>query len=53
MPIWLILSTVVRFWLKGSAKELKEAYSKPYLLVDATDASAFSDVAYQLLEMAN
>lgn len=34
---------------KGSAKELKEAYSKPYLLVDATDASAFSDVAYQLL----
>lgn len=35
---------------KGSAKELKEAYSKPYLLVDASDASAFSDVAYQLLE---
>jgi len=35
--------------VKGSAKELKEAYSKPYLLVDATDASAFSDVAYQLL----
>ncbi|VED93149.1 antibiotic transport system ATP-binding protein [Streptococcus equinus] len=34
---------------KGSAKELKEAYSKPYLLVDASDASAFSDVAYQLL----
>lgn len=35
--------------VKGSAKELKEAYSKPYLLVDASDASAFSDVAYQLL----
>lgn len=34
---------------KGSAKELKETYSKPYLLVDASDASAFSDVAYQLL----
>lgn len=34
---------------KGSAKELKEAYSKPYLLVDASDISAFSDVAYQLL----
>ncbi len=34
---------------KGSAKELKEAYSKPYLLVDASDASAFSDVACQLL----
>lgn len=34
---------------KGSAKELKEAYSKPYLLVDASDASVFSDVAYQLL----
>lgn len=34
---------------KGSAKALKEAYSKPYLLVDASDASAFSDVAYQLL----
>ncbi|SEI68367.1 ABC transporter ATP-binding protein [Streptococcus equinus] len=34
---------------KGSAKELKEAYSKPYLLVDASDVSAFSDVAYQLL----
>ncbi|QIM46204.1 ATP-binding cassette domain-containing protein [Streptococcus ruminicola] len=29
---------------KGSAKELKEAYSKPYLLVETSDVAAFSDL---------
>lgn len=29
---------------KGSAKELKETYSKPYLLVETSDVAAFSDL---------
>lgn len=29
---------------KGSAKELKETYSKPYLLVETSDLAAFSDL---------
>lgn len=29
---------------KGSAKELKETYSKPYLLVETIDVAAFSDL---------
>lgn len=29
---------------KGSAKELKETYSKPYLLVETSDVAAFLDL---------
>ena len=29
---------------KGSAKELKETYSKPYVLVETSDVAAFSDL---------
>lgn len=34
---------------KGSAKELKETYSKPYLLVETSDVAAFSDLDYKRL----
>lgn len=34
---------------KGSAKELKETYSKPYLLVETSDVAAFSDLDRKLL----
>lgn len=36
--------------VKGSAKELKEAYSKPYLLLETDNLAAFSDIDYKLLE---
>ncbi|MBT0930771.1 ABC transporter ATP-binding protein [Streptococcus lutetiensis] len=35
---------------KGSAKELKERYSKPYLLIETDNITAFSDIDYKLLE---
>ena len=35
---------------KGSAKELKETYSKPHLLIETNDTAAFSDVDYKCLE---
>ena len=35
---------------KGSAKELKERYSKPYLLIETDNVTAFSDIDYKLLE---
>ena len=35
---------------KGSAKELKERYSKPYLLLETDNLAAFSDIDYKLLE---
>ncbi|KFN88640.1 ABC transporter ATP-binding protein [Streptococcus equinus JB1] len=35
---------------KGSAKELKERYSKPYLLIETDNIAAFSDIDYKLLE---
>ncbi len=35
---------------KGSAKELKETYSKPYLLLETDNLAAFSDIDYKLLE---
>ncbi|MCY7161510.1 ABC transporter ATP-binding protein [Streptococcus lutetiensis] len=35
---------------KGSAKELKERYSKPYLLIEMDNITAFSDIDYKLLE---
>ena len=35
---------------KGSAKELKEGYSKPYLLIETDNITAFSDIDYKLLE---
>ncbi|MCO4465810.1 ABC transporter, ATP-binding protein [Streptococcus infantarius subsp. infantarius] len=34
---------------KGSAKELKETYSKPCLLVETSDVAAFSDLDRKLL----
>lgn len=36
--------------VKGSAKELKERYSKPYLLIETDNITAFSDIDYKLLE---
>ncbi|MBT0923575.1 ABC transporter ATP-binding protein [Streptococcus lutetiensis] len=35
---------------KGSAKELKERYSKPYLLIETDNITDFSDIDYKLLE---
>lgn len=35
---------------KGSAKELKERYSKPYLLIETDNITTFSDIDYKLLE---
>lgn len=35
---------------KASAKELKERYSKPYLLIETDNITAFSDIDYKLLE---
>ena len=35
---------------KGSAKELKERYSKPYLLIKTDNIAAFSGLDYKLLE---
>ena len=35
---------------KGFAKELKERYSKPYLLIETDNITAFSDIDYKLLE---
>ena len=35
---------------KGSAKELKERYSKPYLLIETDNIAAFSGLDYKLLE---
>jgi multidrug/hemolysin transport system ATP-binding protein len=35
---------------KGSAKELKERYSKPYLLIETDNITAFSGLDYKLLE---
>ncbi len=35
---------------KGSAEELKERYSKPYLLIETDNITAFSDIDYKLLE---
>lgn len=35
---------------KGSAKELKETYSKLHLLIEASDVVAFSDIDYECLE---
>lgn len=39
-----------RVLAKGSAKELKERYSKPYLLIETDNITAFSDIDYKLLE---
>ena len=35
---------------KGSAKELKETYSKPYLQIETDNIAAFSGLDYKLLE---